>query len=197
MNPREPVEPRRLPAETLSRAQRGDRAAVTALVTHLARPVHAMVVRVAGPQRDLVDDAAQDAFVHIVRGLRRFDPQGPARFETWALTVAVRATLDRLRAAERSRRRLVAVDLPPEAVEPRPSPERAADLHQRSARVEAALGTLSAEHRAVLVLRAHHDLDYPEIAAATGLTLGTVKSRLARARAALREALGQEDSDAQ
>ena len=188
-----PSEPRRVAAVTLARAQEGDRAAVAELVAHLARPVHALVARIAGPRRDLVDDAAQDAFVHIVRGLRRFDPAGPARLETWALTIATRATIDRLRQADRSQRHLVTVPAPPDQAALGPSPEHTADLRERGARVAAALATLSAEHRAVLILRAQHDLDYPEIASATGLTLGTVKSRLARARAALREALGEED----
>jgi RNA polymerase sigma-70 factor (ECF subfamily) len=56
-------------------------------------------------------------------------------------------------------------------------------------RVEAAMARLPEEMRAVVVLRAYHDFDYDEIAAALGLEPGTVKSRLGRARSALREVL--------
>lgn len=193
MRERTSPEPSRVDAALLGRAQAGDRAAVTEVVRRLARSVHAMVARLAGARRDLVEDAAQDAFVKIVRGLHRFAPDGPARFETWALTVAARATIDRLRGLERRGRHLVALDAPPEGVAPGPSPERTAADRELGARVVAAMEALPAEHRAVLVLRAYHDLDYPEIAEATGLPIGTVKSRLARARAALKAAVAEEN----
>ena len=192
MRDRTSREPERVDAALLRRAQAGERAAVTEVVRLLARPVHAMVSRMAGARRDLAEDAAQDAFVKIVRGLTRFDPSGPARFETWALTVAARATIDRLRGLERRGRHLVALESPPEGEAPGPSPERVAADRELGSRVAAAIEAVLAEQRAVLVLRAYHDLDYPEIAEATGLPIGTVKSRLARARAALRTAIDEE-----
>jgi RNA polymerase sigma-70 factor (ECF subfamily) len=74
-------------------------------------------------------------------------------------------------------------------------PEQTAAQRQLGRRVQLALAALPEEMRAVLVLRAYHDFDYDEIAAAVGIELGTVKSRLARARAALKEALVYEDAD--
>jgi RNA polymerase sigma-70 factor (ECF subfamily) len=61
--------------------------------------------------------------------------------------------------------------------------------------VEAVMAALPEDQRAVLVLRAYHDFDYDEIAAAVGVEIGTVKSRLARARAALKDALAQEETE--
>ncbi len=66
---------------------------------------------------------------------------------------------------------------------------------ERSHRIEVAMAALPAEMRAVLVLRAFHDLDYPEIAAALDLEVGTVKSRLSRARAALRAVLARNEEE--
>ncbi len=57
------------------------------------------------------------------------------------------------------------------------------------------MAALDDDQRAVLVLRAYHDLDYPEIARALDLEIGTVKSRLSRARAVLRSALGEDEED--
>ena len=67
--------------------------------------------------------------------------------------------------------------------------ERALEQRELGRRVESAMAELPEDQRAVLVLRAYHDLDYPEIAVALGIEEGTVKSRLSRARAALRSVL--------
>lgn len=173
----------------IARAGRGDKAALAKVVRHLARPVHALVGRMLVAHPQLVDDTAQDAFVKILGGLRRFSPDGAASLKTWALTVATRVAIDRLRQLERRGRHLALVDAAPEEVPAPGSLERRAAARQLSERVEQAMGQLDARHRAVLVLRAYHDLDYPEIAEAVGLPIGTVKSRLSRARAALREAM--------
>jgi len=72
---------------------------------------------------------------------------------------------------------------------PDASPEETASDRQQRRRIEAAMAALPEDMRAVLVLRAYNDLDYPEIAEVLGLELGTVKSRLGRARVALRAAM--------
>jgi RNA polymerase sigma-70 factor (ECF subfamily) len=71
----------------------------------------------------------------------------------------------------------------------RDCPEHAADQRERFERVTRAMAALPAEQRAVLVMRAFHDLDTAEIAGVLGVEPGTVKSRLSRARAALRRAI--------
>jgi RNA polymerase sigma factor (sigma-70 family) len=177
---------------TLARARRGESPALSALVRHYQRPVYALVARLlVGRRAEALDDVAQEAFLRVCRGLPRFSPDGTARLSTWILTVTTRTCLNALRDGRR------ALALQPDA-EPDVSPgdpEQTAVERQRRRRVEAAMAALPEEMRAVLVLRAYHDFDYDEIAAALGLEIGTVKSRLGRARAALREVLAREETD--
>ena len=83
----------------------------------------------------------------------------------------------------------------PPRSDPGASPEQLVLERERGHRIEAAMAALPAEMRAVLVLRAYHDLDYPEIAAALDLEVGTVKSRLSRARTALRAVLARAEEE--
>jgi RNA polymerase sigma-70 factor (ECF subfamily) len=170
---------------TLARARAGDEAALSALVDRYQRRVYALVGRLMVTRPELVDDLAQESFVKVLRALPQFDPRGPARLSTWILTIASRTCLDVLRA-----RRVPAEELPASLVSPS-DPEQETAQRQLGRRVQAAMAQLPEDMRAVVVLRAYHDFDYDEIAAALGLELGTVKSRLGRARIALREALGE------
>src|SRR5687768_7655808 len=174
---------------TLGRARRGEPAALSQLVRHYERPVFALCSRLlcsSGGRGLLVEDVAQEAFIRVLAGVHRFDPRGPARLSTWILTVATRTCLNALR----GRRREQPLDEGAMRAQAGPSnPEQSVLVDEDRRRVEDAMAALPEEMRAVLVLRAYHDLDYPEIAAALELEVGTVKSRLSRARAALREAL--------
>jgi RNA polymerase sigma-70 factor, ECF subfamily len=177
---------------TLARARRGDSPALSALVRHYQRPVYALVARLlVGRRAEALDDVAQEAFIRVCRGLPRFEPEGSARLSTWILTVATRTCLNALRDG----RRLQALDSRGPEDARGDDPEQTAGERERRRRVEAAMTALPEEMRAVLVLRAYHDFDYDEIAAALGLELGTVKSRLGRARAALRQVLADEETD--
>jgi RNA polymerase sigma-70 factor (ECF subfamily) len=176
---------------TLARARQGDPGALSALVRHYQRPVYALVARLlVGRRAEAFDDVAQEAFIRVCRGLPRFAPDGPARLSTWILTVTTRTCLNALRDGQR-----MAALAPPAAAANAPDdPEQTAVERERRRRVEAAMRALPEEMRAVLVLRAYHDFDYDEIAAALGLEIGTVKSRLGRARAALRAALAEDNA---
>jgi RNA polymerase sigma-70 factor (ECF subfamily) len=181
---------------TLARVRRGEPAALAQLVKLYERPVYALVSRLLWGRSHLsVDDLAQETFVRVLRGIHRFDPAGPARLSTWILTVATRACLNALRV----RRREEPLADPGGPAEPATdhaaSPEQIVLDRERHGRLERALAALSEDMRAVLVLRAFHDLDYPEIAAALEVEVGTVKSRLSRARAALRDALRRLPAD--
>jgi RNA polymerase sigma-70 factor (ECF subfamily) len=189
-----------LDALTLARARRGESNALSQLVRHYQRPVFALCARLLCSRRSAqVEDVAQEAFIRVIRGLPRFDPQGSARLSTWILTVATRTCLNAMRGKQRE---VPLLDQPGEGVDGHrhggalpsqvaetPSPEQSAVERDLARRVETAMSRLPEEMRAVLVLRAYHDLDYPEIASALELEVGTVKSRLSRARTALREAL--------
>lgn len=134
------------------------------------------------------EDLVQETFVRVHRALPGFDPAGKAQLGTWILTIATRLVLNELRKAPRTRATGSIDDAI--AIPSGQSPERDASLRKRAREVAAAIAELPPPARAVVVLRAFHDLDYDEIAEALELDVGTVKSRLGRARAQLRERLG-------
>lgn len=178
-----PAERGELDDQVLARAQAGVPAAQRALVDRYQRRVHALVGRMLAGRPALVEDIAQEAFMKIFLGLPRFDPRRGAHLSTWMLTVATRVCLDALRRGPRP-----AEEVPPTLASDS-DPEGETAQRQLGRRVEAAMAVLPEDMRAVLVLRAYHDFDYEEIAATLSLEVGTVKSRLGRARQALREAL--------
>ena len=149
--------------------------------------VHALVARVLVSDPGSVDDVCQDTLIKVARGFDRFDPDGAAPVHRWILTIATRTAIDHLRRRRRSREDTTdALDL--RAGGERTPEARAVAVHQ-VARVEAIMATMADEYRVALVLRAYHDLDYAEIAEVLDVQVGTVKSRIARARAELRRAL--------
>jgi RNA polymerase sigma-70 factor (ECF subfamily) len=137
-----------------------------------------------GGRGDVARDLAQDTFLRVFGALERFSPTGPARLSTWILTIATRLALNELR--RRPHQALEDVEIPGGA-----RPDRELERRAVAAVVRRTVGELKPDYRAVLILREYHELAYEDIAAALEIDVGTVKSRLARARAALREALGE------
>jgi len=175
---------------TLRRAQRGDEGAFRDLVSRYHVMVFDLLWRMVEHARGgaRAEELSQETFLRVWKGLPRFRPGGPAKLSTWILTIATRVALNDLR---RKEAKVVAL----EAIAARPSAATPADaeIEQRRAAeaVRQAIAGLSPEHRAVLVLREYHELEYAEIASALELDPGTVKSRLSRARSALREKLDE------
>jgi len=162
-------------------AARGDRRSLELLLDRHADRVHAVCRRVVGHPEDALD-ATQEALVAITRGIATFD--GRSAFTTWLYRVATNAALDEVR---RRGRRPTPVDELPEPANP------ASGLEERvGARldVDAALARLPEDFRVAVVLRDLCDLDYAEIAEVLDVPPGTVRSRIARGRAALSELLG-------
>jgi RNA polymerase sigma-70 factor (ECF subfamily) len=169
---------------TLRRAQQGEHRALEHVIERYQPMVHAMVWRMAwagGASR--VDDLVQDVLVRVLRGLPRFDPGGPARLSTWILTIATRVVLNDRRKVEP---KTVAVETASFV-----DPTTAIADAQVGAAIAAAVGELPEAQRIVFVLREYHELEYAEIAAVLEIDLGTVKSRLARARIAVRDVLAR------
>ena len=160
----------------------GDREALELLLERHADRVHAVCRRVVGNAKDALD-AAQEALVAIARGIGRFD--GRSAFSTWCYRVATNAALDELR--RRGRR-----PTPVEHVTESSVPGMEASVDARLD-VDRALATIPEEFRVAVVLRDLADLDYPEIAAVLHVPVGTVKSRIARGRSALRARLVRAD----
>lgn len=166
-------------------AQGGDRDALDTLLRRHHDRLHALCRRLTGHDADALD-ATQEALIAIVRGLPRFD--GRAAFSTWAYRIATNACLDELR----RRRRRPEPGLPEfERPNPRSSAPSAETRVAERMVIDAALAELPPEFRAPVVLRDLCQLDYAEIAEVLGIPPGTVRSRIARARAALARHLGE------
>jgi RNA polymerase sigma-70 factor, ECF subfamily len=172
---------------TLTRARRGDHRAFSAVVRRYQRPVHAVLGRILAGVASAaeIDELAQDVFLRVFRALPGFEPQGPGRLTKWILTIAGRLAIDELRRA-----RLPAATADVDRVEsPGPGADAAAAQGRVAATLARALAELTPEQRAAFVLRAFHDFDYDDIARALDVDVGTIKSRLSRARTILRAAL--------
>jgi RNA polymerase sigma-70 factor (ECF subfamily) len=135
-----------------------------------------------GGRAAVVEDLAQETFLRALRALPRFVPGGPARVSTWLLTIATRQALTELR---RRGPEQAGVDSP--ATSAHGDPER---VHARRD-LERAIAELTAEQRAVFVLRDAHGFSETEVAEALEIDVSAVKSRLHRARARLRKLLVQ------
>jgi len=133
------------------------------------------------------EDAYQAVWAKVFAALPRFDPAGSAGVRTWIFTIAHRHLVDRHR--RRSVRRRHVVDEPNAEVAVPPLAERAADLRQQRARLTAAIDGLPEPQRRVIVLHHLGGQSLDDIAATERVALGTVKSRLHRARARLAEVL--------
>lgn len=169
----------------VTRASAGNRDALEVLLDRHANRIHAVCRRIVGNSDDALD-ATQEAMIAIARSIGRFD--GRAAFTTWIYRIATNAALDELR--RRARR--------PQPMETLPEPAMAATrLDDRvGARldIDAALALVPDDFRVAVVLRDLCDLDYAEIAAVLDVPAGTVRSRIARGRAALAQALGNQDA---
>ena len=172
----------------MRRAQQGERAALDQLVERYHPVVHALVWRMACARGDShVADLVQDSLVRVLQGIARFDPAGPARLSTWILTITTRVVLN-------DRRRPSSCDSKLEPITCVDPATAVADLEVSTAIATAVL-ELPDPQRIAFVLREYHDLDYGEIAKVLDIDVGTVKSRLSRARAAVRDSLRRTHPD--
>jgi len=173
-------------AELARRCRRGDPAAWRALVQRFTPLVYRLARRMLRHQAE-AEDVSQEVFLRMHRSFHSYDPTRP--LAPWVARTTYHAALRRLEAT--SRRALAgepACDDPLLALpdERRPSPEEAAASGEASALLERALDELPAQDRALLELRYGEGLSDAEVAEAAGMPVGTVKTRLLRARARLR-----------
>jgi RNA polymerase sigma-70 factor (ECF subfamily) len=172
---------------TLVRAQRGEDAACRQLVGLYQRRVFALLSRLLGPsgRGAQVEDLAQETFLRAFRALAGFERAGAARLSTWILTIATRLALDELK---KRAPRLVPLDA---VVLPAPAAFDGAERSLLGGVLARAIAALGPEQRATFLLREVHELSTEEVAVALDVDEGTVKSRLSRAKAQLREALAE------
>lgn len=176
----------------IEHAREGDTRAFAELVRRHQDRVFRFVLRMTG-SRDEAMDLTQETFIKAWEALPRWQPQ--AQFRTWLFQIARNGALDVLR--RRSLAQLVPID--DEAAVPAhaPRPDEQLDTRQRVGLLDTMLRKLPVEHREILLMREVEGLSYSEIATALGIQEGTVKSRIARARANLldryRRATGETD----
>ena len=172
----------------VARALEGDLAAFNQLVEAYQDLCHSLVARLV-PDPDQASDAVQEAFFSAYRNLRAY--RGPS-FRGWLTRIAVNAAMDLQRA--RKRRPVTPYpELEDESWQPPAGadsdPELLATSAERGRVLAAALGAIAADQRSAIVLYDVEGYDYAEIAEMTGVSLGTVKSRIHRGRLALRAIL--------
>ena len=174
--------------ETLAERVRadGDTAAYGQLVDRYRGRLVALARRMLNGSMEEAEDVVQDAFVAAYHRRSTYRPGDPLR--PWLYRIAINRCVDRLRARAR-RPGISALEDSPEAVSSAGSPLGSLLAVERERRLQKAVDELPPKYRAVFLLRHLDDLSYEDIAKATELPLGTVKTHLFRARAQLREAL--------
>lgn len=180
-------------ASLIQAAQRGDVAAFNELVLAYQNQVYNLAYRIMG-DGDSAADATQEAFISAYRNLVHF--RGGS-FKAWLLRIVTNACYDELRRQKRhpasSLEALYVVDEAPDdpglIAAPAENPETYAQRRELWRFIEAGLSALPPDQRITLVLSDIEGLSYEEIAEITSANLGTVKSRLSRARAKLRDFL--------
>lgn len=171
----------------------GDVLGFEQIVRHYSGMVFSLASRLVGPAE--AEDVVQETFLRAWHGLGRF--RGESSLKTWLYAIA----LNRARARHGTLARLKAVFVPgktreedpfaslDDAADPAFSPEENAVVTERRRRLRAAMRDLPDDFRTAVVLRDLEGLSYEEVAAALGVPVGTVRSRLARGRALLKEKL--------
>jgi RNA polymerase sigma-70 factor (ECF subfamily) len=173
--------------ELIRRCLSGQPDAFGLLVERYQHRLFHSLVHVLGSTAD-AQDVAQDAFVHALEKLKTF--RGQSAFYSWLFRIALNAAVS---ARRKTRRMSTSVEATREATGNEPAdqrlsaePSHALDLSDRQRLVRQALGELPEEFRTVLVLKEMDGMAYEEIAAICACPVGTVRSRLHRARLELR-----------
>lgn len=182
--PAGPAAPDAAEADLLARARDGNLFAFDEIVKRYQRRVYATAVRIVR-RHDVADDVVQEAFLRAHQALARFDLARP--FGPWICRIAANLAVNHVRSPQAREEAL------PEAHAETPVPGGSplVGVLETEARTELAraLDGLSADQRAVFVLRVYEELSYKEIAESLEISIGTVMSRLSRARERLRVAL--------
>lgn len=177
-------------AALITDAQQGNIEAYNGLVLHYQNQVYSVAFRIMGDS-DSAADAAQDAFIRAYNHIGRF--RG-GNFRAWLLRIVTNVCYDELRKRKRrpqaSLEVLYVEDAAPDNTSGQTeSPEGYTQRMELRRLIEECIQDLTDEHRAVAVLSDVQGMSYDEIAEMVGVSLGTVKSRLSRARANMRECL--------
>ena len=180
----------------IERCLKGDTGAFEQLVDRYQQKVFNIAYRMSGNREDALD-LSQESFLRAYKALKRF--RGQSSFGTWLFRITNNTCIDELRRKKRQPQLVVSTDAVIKTEDgeyqfevpdsPDETPEALALTQELKNQIQQALQNLSEEHRAALVLRDVEGYSYEEIADILQLNLGTVKSRINRARLALRQEL--------
>ncbi|HEX4997858.1 MAG TPA: sigma-70 family RNA polymerase sigma factor [Terriglobia bacterium] len=181
-------------ASFVHRLQANEDAAYDELTRTYTSAIYHVAYRMLGDSAE-ASDVVQEIFLKVFRNIRSF--RGDSSLKTWIYRIAFSEILNRLRWWKRRFRfATISLDDGPDGASPRfylrhsgPSPHQALETKERETVVQAALKQMSRDHRSILVLRDIEGFSYTEIGDVLGLSAGTVKSRLARARADMKRVL--------
>lgn len=174
------------------RLKANEDAAYDELVRTYNASIYHVAYRMLGDTAE-ASDVVQEIFIKVFRNIGGF--KGEAALKTWIFRIAISEILNRLRWwKSRHRSSTVSLDDPPNGngryvTDSSPTPEEALESKERELAIQQALGKLSSDHRSIVVLRDIEGFSYTEIADVLGVSIGTVKSRLARARGDLKKSL--------
>ncbi|MCS7286384.1 MAG: sigma-70 family RNA polymerase sigma factor [Anaerolineae bacterium] len=175
--------------ELIERARRGDLEAFNSLVIAYQNVAYSTAFRILGNHHD-ASDAVQEALIKAFKGLFKFKG---GSFRVWLLRIVTNTCRDLLRASKRR----PATPLYPQGIEPDraallsdvDNPENYAERQELARLIQEAIDQLPFDQKAVIILSDLEGFDYWEISEVLGIPLGTVKSRLSRARARVRDYL--------
>jgi len=179
--------------ELIERCKRGDIGAFDQLFRRYTRQVYNYAFRMI-PNYDDANDIAQEAFVRAFNSIRSF--RGDSNFSTWLFRIVYNVSLDEIK--RRKGRYLLSLDeqleleedsLTRQVESESPSPDELVEKQERDRILQEAIETLPEYQKAMIVLYHMQGFSYEEIAEIVGLPIGTVKSRLNRARESLKEKL--------
>ncbi len=184
----------------VDRFKNGDQAAFDEMVQRYWSRIYSMVHQLLRNQQD-AEEVTQDAFIRAHKGLVNF--RGDSAFSTWLYQIATNLARNRYWYWWRRKRdKSISFDAPlgdesdstladiiPAEVE---SPDDIAVNQELVDKIGASMENLGAKHREILILRNVKNLSYEEISSILGISIGTVKSRIARARETLRAELGED-----
>lgn len=180
-------------SELILRLRARDLTAFDELVAHFERPIYALCFRLLGDAEE-ARDAAQETFLKVYKGLSGF--RAESGLKTWIYRIAINQAMNQQRWWRRRHRdETISLDisrgesdttlgssLPGKSI----SPEAQAIASERERSIMKALGEIKQEYRVALILREIEELSYEEIAETLSVSIGTVKSRIARGREELR-----------
>ena len=173
-------------ADYVRRLQRGETDAFEILVRRHEKTIFNLVYRMLGDY-DEAAEVSQEVFLSAYRAVGRF--RGDANFSTWLYRIALNHASTRRKNLSRRQQRNVAIDDTEPVRDPQPGPAETMEKKEIRERVQRALNNLEPDEATVILLRDLQDIPYEEVARLLEIPVGTVKSRLHRARQALKSQL--------